>query len=121
MKNQIIAIALLTMSGLGQSPAMAQGMSGDGHSMHKDHKMDHSKMQTEQIETLAVINAVDIENHKINASHEPIPAISWPAMTMDFSVSETVDLAHLEVGSTVIIVLARGEDKIYAIQEIRTP
>jgi len=113
MKNYTIAIASLVMPVLLQIPATAQ-MSHEG-----DHGSMHTKMHEEKIEAVAVINSIDTENHKVNVSHEPIPALSWPAMTMDFSVSESVDLEGLETGSSVTIVLAKGEDGIYMIQEIK--
>ena len=113
MKNYTIAIASLLMPVLLQTPATAQ-MSHEG-----DHGSMHTKKHEEAIEAVAVINSIDIENHKVNVSHEPIAALSWPAMTMDFSVSESVNLEGLEKGSTVTIVLAKDEDGIYAIQEIK--
>jgi Cu/Ag efflux protein CusF len=30
------------------------------------------------------VNSVDLAQHKVNLSHNPIPEIGWPAMTMDF-------------------------------------
>lgn len=112
MKNHTIAIISLIMPVFLQSPATAEM---DHESSHGG---THSNMQEETFEALAVINTIDTGNHKINVSHEPIPALSWPAMTMDFDVSESVDLEGLETGLSVIIVLARGEDGIYMIHDI---
>ena len=38
------------------------------------------------------VNSVDPAQHKVNLSHNPIPEIGWPAMTMDFPVAASVDL-----------------------------
>jgi Copper binding periplasmic protein CusF len=33
---------------------------------------------------IGTVNSVDPAQHKVNLSHNPIPEIGWPAMTMDF-------------------------------------
>jgi Cu(I)/Ag(I) efflux system protein CusF len=33
------------------------------------------------------VNSVDPAQHKVNLSHNPIPEIGWPAMTMEFPVA----------------------------------
>ena len=47
------------------------------------------------------VNAVDAAAHKVNVSHAPIPAIGFPAMTMDFAVAPSVDLQAVKPGSRV--------------------
>lgn len=61
------------------------------------------------------INAVDIERRTVNISHEPIPAIGWPAMTMDMAVAPSVDLDAVAPGSQVTFSLSRGADGVYVI------
>src|SRR6266567_1680433 len=38
------------------------------------------------------VNSIDTAGLKINVTHAPIPAIGFPAMTMDFGVAPKVDL-----------------------------
>lgn len=61
------------------------------------------------------INAVDIEHRTVNISHDPIPAIGWPAMTMDMAVAPSVDLDAVAPGSQVTFSLSRGADGVYVI------
>lgn len=64
------------------------------------------------------INAVDIERRTVNISHEPIPAIGWPAMTMDIAVAPSVDLEAVAPGSQVTFSLSRGADGMYVIDSL---
>lgn len=64
------------------------------------------------------VNSVDPAQHKVNLSHNPIPEIGWPAMTMDFPVAPSVDLQALEPGTRVNFTIERGEDGMYEIQTI---
>jgi Cu/Ag efflux protein CusF len=64
------------------------------------------------------INAVDIERRTVNISHEPIPAIGWPAMTMDMTVAPSVDLEAVAPGSQVTFSLSRGSDGVYVIESL---
>lgn len=50
-----------------------------------------------------------------NVSHEPIPALGWPAMTMDFAVAPSVAEDTLLPGRRVRIGLAKGTDGLYEI------
>jgi membrane fusion protein, copper/silver efflux system len=65
------------------------------------------------------INAVLLADHKVNLSHEPIPAIGWPAMTMDFAVHESIELSKVQEGSKVHFTLSKNGDGIYVIKTIR--
>ena len=55
----------------------------------------------EAIEGVGVVNTVMVADRKVNLTHEPIPAIGWPVMTMGFAVAEDVDLAALKVGDRI--------------------
>ena len=60
------------------------------------HIMDHSSMNmsTEAMEGAVQAKAVvnSIEGGMVNVSHDPIPEIGWPAMTMDLSVLPNVKI-----------------------------
>lgn len=85
---------------------------------HSD--MDHSNMpmtdsQMESaVHTKAVINA--LTDGTANVSHEPIPEIGWPAMTMDLPVAEDAQMmGDVAPGDTVVLMLSKGEDGMYMI------
>jgi len=87
--------------------------------------MDHSKMNHEEmavsynlIKGKGVINSVSIDKRMVNITHEPIPAINWPEMTMDLPVTKHVDLDAVKAGSEVDFMLKLGMDKQYRITKI---
>jgi len=53
------------------------------------------------IASLGTLNRVDAKTGKVNISHEPVPTLGWPAMTMDFRVGDAVDLKSLKPGDRV--------------------
>jgi Cu(I)/Ag(I) efflux system membrane fusion protein len=57
-----------------------------------------------------VIKALMPEQGKLTLYHDPIEAIGWPSMTMDFRVKEGVSLEGLGPGDPVMFQLERGED-----------
>ena len=52
-------------------------------------------------EGVGVVNAIDAQARTVNLSHEPIPAIGWPAMSMDFEVAPDVVPGDIETGDLV--------------------
>jgi Cu/Ag efflux protein CusF len=64
------------------------------------------------------VNTVDPAQRKLNISHNPIPEIGWPAMTMDFAVAPTVDLRSIKPGTRVDFTMEQGAEGMYVIQSI---
>ncbi|WP_126452702.1 efflux RND transporter periplasmic adaptor subunit [Sulfuriflexus mobilis] len=58
------------------------------------------------------------DENKINMSHDPIPALGWPDMTMDFRVAEGVSLEGLKPGQAIEFDLVEKND-VYIIDSIR--
>jgi len=129
------AIAGLTLTlAAGVVPALADG----GHNMHKGHEMgghDMMKMNMAKMNSAgaakmnsagargtipvnAVINKINAAKGSVNVTHDPIPALKWPSMTMDLPVTKRVDLSKLKAGASVILSLKQGRDKQYRIAEI---
>ena len=74
--------------------------------------------QAAQVQGTGTVNSVDAAGHKVNLNHNAIPAIGWPAMTMDFAVAHAVDLRSLKPGTRVTFTMHRGGDGMYVIQSI---
>ena len=55
----------------------------DAATEHANHA-EHS--QSNVIQGNGVVQSVDADANTITLAHEPIPAINWPAMTMQFKV-----------------------------------
>ena len=57
-------------------------------------------------------------NAKVNLTHEAIPAIGWPGMTMDMPLLEGARIRGVKPGDQAWFVFAIGPDGAYAIKEI---
>lgn len=82
--------------------------------------MDHSKMPMSDMQlegavhTKAVINSIGED--MANVSHEPIPEIGWPAMTMDLPLSaDAKTMDDIAAGDSVTLMLIKGDDGLYMI------
>ncbi len=52
-------------------------------------------------EGTGVIKAIDTKAGTLTIQHGPIPAVSWPAMTMTFKAKPTTLLKGLKIGQTI--------------------
>lgn len=59
------------------------------------------QVQAALIEGRGVITAIDAGAGRVTLSHEPLPAINWPAMTMPFPVKDAVLLRGRKTGDRV--------------------
>ncbi len=65
--------------------------------------------------TVAKINGPGATDGHVNVTHEPIPALGWPAMTMDLGVDAAVAPELIAPGQRLRIGLAKGNDGLYRI------
>ena len=63
------------------------------------------------------VEAVSASQRKIKINHEPIPAINWPAMSMEFPAAASVDLSKVKPGSKVKFTLS-GSNGAYTVDSI---
>ncbi|MCK4866136.1 MAG: efflux RND transporter periplasmic adaptor subunit [Gammaproteobacteria bacterium] len=85
--------------------SIARMSSMDGKKEEMDPTMDMSV----KIMGTAVLNSVMPAYNMINMAHDPIPALDWPAMEMDFTVKKDVSLQGLNKGDKVEFELEKGE------------
>ena len=103
-------LACLAILAAGASPALAQMSHGTDHS----HMHGTAGQMEGAVQTKAVINAIG--DGMANVTHEPIPEIGWPAMTMDLAVMADARMTgEVSPGDSVILMLVKGEDGMYAI------
>jgi len=69
----------------------------------------------------ATINSIMVDHRMINVSHKPIDVWEWPEMTMDFGVTDGVDLAKLEKGMTVQLEITTTKKDQYQITKVLIP
>ena len=65
--------------------------------------------------TEATVNGPITSDGMVTLSHSPIPAIGWPAMTMDFAVDPKVPATVLAPGRPLRVALARNPDGTYRV------
>ncbi|WP_369059786.1 copper-binding protein [Caulobacter sp. 73W] len=87
MKSALIAAAVLAIA----SPALAQS--------HDHHAAPAAK--SAGAEGVGVVKSIDVKAGKAVIAHEPMPALSWPAMTMAFKVTDKAGLAAVKPGQKV--------------------
>jgi Cu(I)/Ag(I) efflux system membrane fusion protein len=85
--------------------------------MKPEMNQDDVKTQTKKITGTAILNSVMPAHNMLNMAHEPIPALDWPAMEMDFNVKNNVSLEGLNKGDKVEFELEKGENG-YVIKSI---
>lgn len=75
--------------------------------------------ETTLVSANGVVTAVDPAGQKITLKHEPIPAINWPAMTMDLALADPSLAAGLQPGDAIVFDLKRLSATDYVITGIR--
>jgi Cu(I)/Ag(I) efflux system membrane fusion protein len=63
------------------------------------------------------VDSMDIQERKIVVTHGPIDQLGWPGMTMEFDVSEQVDMSALEVGGDIQFALLQQHDGQFIIEK----
>lgn len=75
-----------------------------------------SQSTAEGINTNGELHA--IEGNRVNVTHDPIPEIGWPKMTMDLILLEGARIDGVEPGDKVIITLQKGPDGLYGVRAL---
>ena len=106
--------------GSAQAPMPASAMpAGEAHASHPQRggQMQMAHSGQDDAHGTGTVNSVDPAQHKVNLSHQPIPDIGSPAMTMDFPVAPSVDLNAITPGMHVNFTIEQRQGGTY---EIRT-
>jgi Cu/Ag efflux protein CusF len=113
MKALSLAIACLALSG---APALAQtSHSGTGHSSMGHSSTGHSSMGHSSMK----MDHKSMGDRAVNVSHDAIPEIGWPAMTMDMILTEDAQvMGDMAPGASVVLMLIKGGDGMYQINAI---
>lgn len=64
------------------------------------------------------VKAADAERRMITMSHDPIEALGWPGMTMDFRIAEDIDFARLQPGQNITFRIRKADDGVYSVVEL---
>lgn len=114
MKKMHVLIPMALAAAL-SLPAIGAEMSSDMAGM----KMDAPKSVAGKHHSgTGVINKIDIKQSTVNLSHEAIPSLNWPAMTMSFKVTDKPAMKTLKVGEKVNFELTEAAKGQYDISKI---
>ncbi|HAT1844408.1 TPA: efflux RND transporter periplasmic adaptor subunit [Legionella pneumophila] len=86
--------------------------------IEETHSQSQPIKKDQAIEGKGVIKALNKSQYSVTVQHEAITELSWPAMTMDFSVDKKVLLNDLQIGERVQFYLTK-EKEDYVITEIK--
>ena len=92
--------------------------SGEDKAKKDSRKTDDQAMKPNIHHGRGRINRIDPGAGKINLSHDPIPTLSWPEMTMDFPVADKKALTGAKPGDTIEFELAPMPSGEYIITRI---
>jgi len=87
-----------------------------GSPPHRDMPLAHAGHN--DAHSTGTVNSVDPAQHKVNLSHNPIPEIGWPAMTMEFPVAPSIDLRAIKPGTRVNFTIEQQPGGMYEIRAI---
>ena len=110
MRITTLAVALA----IAASPALADSTSHSGHGTHNQSGSEQS--EGKMVHTTATVNAV--ADDTLNVSHPPIPALKWPAMTMDLPLLEGAEVGEIVAGDKVMLMLMPNDDGSYGISSV---
>jgi Cu(I)/Ag(I) efflux system membrane fusion protein len=71
------------------------------------------------IHASGTVKRVDLTGRKLRLTHDPIAALGWPAMTMDFPVAPDVSLQGVAPGARVDFELVQKDPTTYEIRALR--
>ena len=106
MKNQVLIPALLTLLlGVG-----GIALAAESHD-HGAATTTATATATENITATGTVKSVDATKGKLVIDHDPIPALNWPRMVMDFQLADKAMAEKVKVGEKINFTLAPGEKK----------
>ena len=96
MRNSLKAILFAALSVI-----FSAGLQAEEH-QHGEMNMAADASSQQLIKGTGVVKDIDLNSKKITISHEAIPAIGWPAMTMRFTfINADESITALKTGSHV--------------------
>ncbi|MCB1521617.1 MAG: copper-binding protein [Hyphomicrobiaceae bacterium] len=118
-----IAISAFSIGAIAEEKHMDHGAMGQGtmdHGKMGNGDMMHQGAKSAENEAtgVGVVNKVDLESKMVNITHEPMPQLGWPTMTMDLATTKQADISAIKAGDKVKFTLKLGRDKQYRITGI---
>jgi Cu(I)/Ag(I) efflux system membrane fusion protein len=86
------------------------GMSSEGMSEVVPEQEEPPVAETRRIMAEGTIREVMAQDRKLRMTHAPIPELNWPTMTMNFRVTDRVDLSALDENQSIHFVMVQEGD-----------
>ena len=93
------------------SPAAMPAMNHAGHGRRRSGEIQMVHEGHADAHGTGTVTAVNAAQHRVGLQHEPIPAIGWPAMSMEFAVAPSVNLQAIQPGSRVNFSIEKGRGR----------
>lgn len=95
----------------------------DHHKMGKKAESDSDEhahaAASNLIDAVGRVNSVDTAGYTANITHDPIKALNWPKMKMEFSVDKSVDLSGFKAGDAVSFKLKPVGEDDFVVMEMK--
>lgn len=120
MIRTMLLTSVIALASAATSAAGMEGMQGMDHSMHDMHAGHAMQMPAEQapvVKATGVVKKVDLAAGKVTITHDPIPELKWPAMTMRFTFRDAKMVEGLKAGDRVNFTFTQ-EGKLSVLQSI---
>ncbi|MWV25127.1 copper-binding protein [Methylobacterium sp. 2A] len=111
----LLATAALLLAGAAQAQTGKPSPMGDMPGMSGNAGATNAKSQTAN--GTGTVTAVNAGQNKVTLNHEPIPALSWPAMEMELAAAPSVDLTKIKPGAKVQFTLSSTKGS-YTVQSL---
>lgn len=89
--------------------ACGEGASTNGSEAAGMQGMQPSEQSVGEHRTQGTVNSIDAAEGTVNISHEPVESAGWPAMTMNFELSNPAMAAELAPGQHVEFSFTMGQ------------
>lgn len=112
MKNLLVVPTLL---------AVLIGVSGPALAVEAKHDQAAPATSSTTNPTIAAtgtVKSVDAAQGKLVIDHNPIPALNWPRMVMDFQLADKAMAGQVKAGDQVQFEMKEGEKGAYLITTI---
>ena len=95
-------------------------LGGGGLALAAETSHDHgaAPAAAQNIAATGTVKSVDTMAGKLVIAHDPIPALKWPAMTMDFRLADKAMTEKVKAGDKVKFTLTPGEKGNYIVTTI---
>lgn len=109
-KQMLLAVLLVALLGAGSTALAAES---------HDHSAAPAPKSEAMITATGMVKSVDATAGKLVIDHDPIPALSWPKMVMDFRLADKTMAGKVKAGDKVKFEMKESEKGAYLITAIQ--